>query len=408
MGAVNEIFLQRPHAKQYEILNNRKRFNYLRCGRRFGKTSLISFLVAEKIQGYNGIFAPTYKDLNEIWVEVKHRFEPIIQSKNEQLKQIVFKTGGKIDFWSLEDPNSGRGRKYHRIIIDEAEKVGKLMESYKMNLRYTLVDFGGDLYMFTTPKGSRTEFDTLWNKAKDSNDSATFQYSTADNPHLPKHEIEAILRDHDEVSLQQEFYGNVVDWAASNRFYYSYRRDKHVSTEPLLLNNNMPIWVYCDFNVNPMVWLIAQIDSYKKWVRVIKEYSIPNSGTHNLSRMVFSDYPNLLKYVDGDRTGWGRKTSSEGLKSDYEIIMREMRINWAQIKAPKTNNPEHQFTRSVGNNAFEKYDILIDASCTTLINDLETAQANEKGQLVKNGNTENGRHAIDNLRYLFNTHYGTK
>jgi Terminase large subunit, T4likevirus-type, N-terminal len=403
-----KISLQKPHINQQKILDTRKRFNYLRCGRRFGKTSLISFLTAENIEGITGVFAPTYKDLHEIWQEVKFRFANVIASKNEQQKQIIFVSGGKIDFWSLEDPNSGRGRKYHRVIVDEAEKVAKLEEAWKNTIRFTLMDFAGDSYMLTTPKGVKTYFDTLFKEAVKDEFSETFQYSTADNPHIPRGEIEAILKSHDNLSLQQEFYGNAVDWNANNRFYYGFNK-RHVSTEPIKFNPTAPIWLFHDFNVNPLCALVIQADPYGKWLKVIKEYAIDNSSTYDICERIRKDYPTSVKFVHGDATGWNRSTQSKGLKSNYEIIQQELRLNYSQIKILKgAVNPPHEITRSVGNMAFEKLDILIDASCVVLINDLETAQADQRGKLVKEGNTENGKHAIDCLRYAMYYLFGKK
>ena len=59
-----------------------------------------------------GYWSPTYKDLYEVWKEVKRVLEPVTKRKDEQVKQIELITGGKVDFWSLEEPDSGRGRKY--------------------------------------------------------------------------------------------------------------------------------------------------------------------------------------------------------------------------------------------------------------------------------------------------------
>ena len=48
----------------------------------------------------------------KLWNEVKRVLEPVTKRKDEQVKQIELVTGGKVDFWSLEEPDSGRGRKY--------------------------------------------------------------------------------------------------------------------------------------------------------------------------------------------------------------------------------------------------------------------------------------------------------
>ena len=46
--------------------------------------------------------------------------DPVTKRKDEQVKQIELVTGGKVDFWSLEEPDSGRGRKYKVAVVDEA------------------------------------------------------------------------------------------------------------------------------------------------------------------------------------------------------------------------------------------------------------------------------------------------
>ena len=119
-----DFYLKKPHPAQQRILDTARRFNHLRCGRRFGKTSLIEELSSISLDGKRvGIWFPTYKDLSEVWADLIKTYSPVIKRKNEQLKEIELLTGGKIDFWSMEDPESGQGRKYHRAIIDEAAKA---------------------------------------------------------------------------------------------------------------------------------------------------------------------------------------------------------------------------------------------------------------------------------------------
>ena len=97
------IKLLKLHPAQQQVLSEAKRFNVLRIGRRWGKTELAKDLsINTMLDGYSvGYWCPTYKDLNEVWLELKYVLNDIIQSKNEQLKQITLITGGKIDFWSM-------------------------------------------------------------------------------------------------------------------------------------------------------------------------------------------------------------------------------------------------------------------------------------------------------------------
>lgn len=140
---MTELIVKFPtlHPAQQEIINSAGRFNHLRCGRRFGKTTLIVELADPALDGFPiGIWFPTYKDLSEVWIEVKKAYNEVIAQKNEQLNQLRLVGGGIIDFWSMENPDSGQGRKYKRAIIDEASKAPKLLTAWKNTIRPTLTD----------------------------------------------------------------------------------------------------------------------------------------------------------------------------------------------------------------------------------------------------------------------------
>ena len=82
-----EVKFQTPHSKQLEIINQCKRFNHIRGGRRGGKTTLIELLCQPAIEGYPvGVWYPTTKDASEVWKSVKKTYEPITKRKSEQLK----------------------------------------------------------------------------------------------------------------------------------------------------------------------------------------------------------------------------------------------------------------------------------------------------------------------------------
>ena len=44
------ITVPNPHKNQLKIIENRKRFNHIRCGRRFGKTSFLIYLIEPAIE----------------------------------------------------------------------------------------------------------------------------------------------------------------------------------------------------------------------------------------------------------------------------------------------------------------------------------------------------------------------
>jgi len=80
-------------------------------------------------------------------------FKPITSRQSVQDHRLEFVTGGVLEFWSLDNPDAARGRKYRRAIIDEAAMIPALMDAWNYVLRPTLTDFGGDAFFLSTPKG---------------------------------------------------------------------------------------------------------------------------------------------------------------------------------------------------------------------------------------------------------------
>ncbi|HXS24431.1 MAG TPA: hypothetical protein VN719_09390, partial [Gemmatimonadales bacterium] len=132
-----------------------KRFNCVPCGRRFGKTTMgLHRLTPPMLEGFPvGWFAPRFKYLTEVWRDFRRVLKPITRHKDESQRRIELVTGGSIEFWSLEDGDAGRSRKYKRIVIDEAAKVKNLEQAWTQAIRPTLTDFRGGADFYSTPKG---------------------------------------------------------------------------------------------------------------------------------------------------------------------------------------------------------------------------------------------------------------
>jgi hypothetical protein len=210
-----KIQLRELHPGQLEIKQNAKRFNTLECGRRFGKSTLGEDLIIEKplnLKQPAGWFAPTYMFLDPIWDSVVNQLGPIITRKNEQKKSIHLATGGLIDFWSLENKDAGRGRKYARVIIDEAGMIAHLKHSWENSIRATLTDYVGDLFLLSTPKG-RNFFHECFARGQDPQEKewASWRKGSIDNPYLDKEEIAAARRELPEAVFKQEYEGIPAD-----------------------------------------------------------------------------------------------------------------------------------------------------------------------------------------------------
>jgi hypothetical protein len=145
-----------------------RRFNVVNVGRRAGKTVLgLDRCATPRTLAYPvGWFSPTYKMLLEVWREAVRTFGPITVRRNVQERRLEFLTGGLLEFWSLDNPDVARGRKYARIIVDEAAMVPTLMDTWQYALRPTLADYGGDAWFLSTPKG-RNAFWQMWQWGQD-------------------------------------------------------------------------------------------------------------------------------------------------------------------------------------------------------------------------------------------------
>ncbi len=212
MSAIT-LSIPKPHAAQLKIMSEMRRFNVICCGRRFGKTLLCTnLLLGPALAGYPvAWFAPSYKYLIEVWRETFRLLKPVISEKNSTDKRMQLITGGVIDFWSLEDPDAGRSRKYKRAIVDEAAKVRYLETAWTESIRATLADYQGDAFFPSTPKGLNY-FHTLFafGADKENKEWKSWQMPTSSNPFIKPEEIEAARLTLPEQVFKQEFLAEFI------------------------------------------------------------------------------------------------------------------------------------------------------------------------------------------------------
>lgn len=210
---MSTVRIQLPsyHPGQANIDGELRRFNVLDCGRRFGKDVYgMNKIIEPALQGYPvGWFAPTYKDLMENWRSMVHTLKPIVKTNRTEMRLDLI-TGGAIDMWSLDDPESGRGRKYKRIAINEAAKVKALQYSWNNVIRQTLADYQGDAFILSTPKGLN-DFYILWQKAKDDPEWAHWKKPTSDNPYIAQSEIDAMKKELPDRVFRQEILAEFIE-----------------------------------------------------------------------------------------------------------------------------------------------------------------------------------------------------
>jgi hypothetical protein len=185
---------------------------------------------------------------------------PIVDTSSRTPPVIRLSNGGRIDFWSLENPIAGRGRRYRRIVIDEAAftKDGdnrsddSMMALWEKGIKPTLFDYGGEALVCSNSAG-RNPDNFFYNICSDPRYGFhEFHATTMGNPLLPKRAgnesvddwrarrtrfHEDLRKDNDPLVYAQEYLAEFVDWSGVAFF----------SREKLLVDNQpVPIPARCD------------------------------------------------------------------------------------------------------------------------------------------------------------------
>lgn len=396
-----EISLETPHPAQRYILDNAKRFNHLRCGRRFGKTSLIAELSEIALDGqFVGIWFPTYKDLDPVWEELKKTFSPVTKEKNEVLHQIILFTGGIIDFWSMENPDNGQGRKYHRAIIDEAAKSPNLYKAWENTIRPTLTDYIGDAYILSRPKGKNNGFYLIEEKHKQFENWAFFHFTSYDNAkdvggYLERSEIEEARQQLDDINFRQEYLADYVD-ANDSPFLYGFDEKTHVidSYQP---NPHLPILCSFDFNKSPMTCLIGQLVDLKTFIG-FAEIDMENGSTPEVCEKILAEYQPWIynMEVTGDATGRNRSALIKGNLNHYRVIKDVLKLSEQEIRVPRQNMALSD-SRILCNSVLKNATYRLTKNCKRTIKDAQMAMVDDEGELIKNG--AHPLHHFDTMRY---------
>lgn len=209
------LTLPRPHPAQQQVIDGARRFNVLCCGRRWGKTELgmdrlIHAALAAKPVAW---FAPTYKLLAPVWRELQNRLYPVTRDCNQQERRLELKGGGSLECWSLDSSDSGRGRAYAAVVVDEAALVVDLERAWQESIRPMLTDFRGAAWFLSTPKGVSNYFHALFQKGQDhQTDWTSWRMPTSGNPYIDPGEIEAARQDLTDLAFAQEYLAQFVSW----------------------------------------------------------------------------------------------------------------------------------------------------------------------------------------------------
>lgn len=204
---------------QAEVLAGRGRFNVVCIGRRAGKTTLGVDLAGTRATARGlpvGWWSPTYREMLEVWRDMVNMLSPVTSRVSAQDKRLDLVNGGAIEFWSADNPDAGRGRRYSRAIVDEAAMIPRLIDAFNMVIRPTLADYRGDAWFLSTPRGLN-DFYTLYSYGADPGrpDWRAWQMPSHVNTAIPglAGELDAMRAEMPDLVYQQEILAQFVDMA---------------------------------------------------------------------------------------------------------------------------------------------------------------------------------------------------
>lgn len=460
------ISLYPPLPPQKRISNEAKRFNVIVTGRRVGKSEatwsvtkptgsvhLPLILPCVRFGKPMGIFAREFKDVEQIWNGITTKFAGLIAHKDSTSHSITFFGGGTLDLYSLTNEGrkeSGRGRKFVRIIVEETQKINDDILRYWWNnvVRATLMDFKGDAFFIANPNGQGTFLHELARRGSPGIDEdlpvmpgnfdnwKSFRFSTYDNPLIDRQEIDDAQSELDPLSFQQEIMGRFVNYAGDIWCYAAKEPEviSRVFVTGLSINKSLPTVISFDFNKRPMTALAMQFPPIldrsqqdaarlsalvKTGIHAVKQFMTDirtDASIYDTCRLVRewcyevwgvkignwpgAYYPCTLPiFITGDASG----NVTDGRQVDpmtyYEIICSELGLNQlANVRILSSNPPHADSYVKINSNFKNNQALKIDrAQCPDLEKDIFGVKSDKFRGIDKSDPTKS--HFLDTFRY---------
>lgn len=364
-----------------------------------------------KGKGVYGIIAPTYNMLDRTtWMEFKEAARPLIAKDNDSKKIITLKNGRRVHGHSAENPDRIRNETFVGFWGDEAREWKDFVMLWDILLGRVL-STGGKGFITTSPNSYDGIHEIFYEKRK--KNYGIVRFPTYANTFLRKDAIDALSDSYDQKFAEQEIMGKFVIFQGA--VYYAFDRQQNAGDLAYKLaqyNPNIPINLCCDFNVNPMAWVVCQSvknDQGLAEVRVIDEVFIRNTNTVECCEEFKKRYANHNSwlYLYGDASGQARHTDSN--ITNWKIIETEL-SGYRPIRRVPTHNPAERDRVNAVNaiicNSKKQRRLFVNPNCKHLISDLEQVSFKEGTTQIDKTRNFDLTHASDALGYFLDKEYG--
>ncbi len=392
-----------PIPDQIEVFTSQSKLNSVPSTRRSGKTSgIVYYANLWAIEGKEvGIVMPDYTYCGEIYSILHSVLKPLLKYSNSQRQFIKTITGGRIRFYSYEAFEKIRGKKFHKLLLDEFQFFAKPINHLMAVILPTLADLNGQAWFLGTPKKGTPIEDISLSKSEI---WSHFKMKAVNNPFITPEEIALQRSLLDPLVFAQEWEGEFVDFN-SERWLYEFDFRKHL-VEDLPFDNNEPLYLTFDFNIDPGTCLAFQVINDRLedggGLNFLKEFSI-SGGTPKVCNHVkhwiesIPDFNGVI-WVTGDSSG--SKGDTRGTLTDYQIISNELEIPLARFIDTRKQNPNLGYSRDLCNTAFHNNIIFVDSkNCPILAKELTSAKPKDRTDNLLKDRENNKLDSFDAMRY---------
>lgn len=211
------------HDKQREIVKSPARFKVIRAGRRGGKTTLevedMSFDAVSQQDRPIFYIAPTQKQARAIiWEALKRKFAGVGEANEGRLEMKVPTVDGGYSLIYVagwENRENFRGMKAYKIVFDEVDTMKDFFIGWQEIFRPALTDFRGHATFIGTPKKESGNLRRLEKMAEIDEEWENFHFTSYDNPHIPREEIDKARAEIDAETFKQEYLAEYVDFTTA-------------------------------------------------------------------------------------------------------------------------------------------------------------------------------------------------
>ncbi len=413
---IDGLIQYQPHEgqKAFHDLANYYRYMAMICGIRGGKSysgarEALKQAWNAKGDGVFGIVAPTYQMLKRTtWALFKDAARPFLmpQGINDSDFIITLKNGRKVHGHTAEHADRIRNENFVGCWVDEARECKDFANLWNILLGRVL-STQGKIFITTSPNSFDAIHDIFI--ANKNEDTCVVHFPTATNSFVSAEAIKELEARYDPKFAQQELYGQFVIFEGA--VYYTFNRTENAGDLAFKLaqyNPSLPLCLACDFNVNPMAWVIAQVganaQSKLKEVYVIDEIFLKNSNTIEACVEFKQRFPNhnagVILY--GDATGRARHTDSN--ITNWKIIESELSAYGITSRVPTKNPAERDRVNSVNglicNSKGQRRVFIHPEKCKHLIRDFEQVAFKEGSVQIDKTKDLTLTHPSDAFGYL--------